>query len=69
MRIENYTDFSKNQIREIIEFVKPNGLFTSKFDVKVTNSKHLYCGKFYRYGGYGRSNSAMGAKGRPPSIE
>ena len=68
MRVKNYTNLSKDRIREIIEFVKPNGLFTSNFDVKITNSNHLYCGKFYRYGGYGRSNSAMGAKGRPLII-
>jgi hypothetical protein len=57
----------ENKIKEIIQFIK-RGLFTSKFDVKIANSSHLYCRKFLRLGGYGRSNSAIGAKGRPLII-
>lgn len=68
MRIKNDTSFSEDRIREIIDLVKPRGLFTPKFDVKITNSNHRYCGKFYRYGGYGKSNSAMGANCRPLII-
>ena len=68
MRVKNYTNLSNDRIRDIIGFVKPNGLFTSNFDVKITNSNHIYCGKFYRYGGYSRNNSAIGARGRPLII-
>ena len=38
MRIlQNTTDFSNQQIREMINFAKPNNLPTSKFDVRVTH--------------------------------
>jgi hypothetical protein len=34
--LQNTTDFTNEKIREIIDFVKPNNLPTSKFDVRVT---------------------------------
>jgi hypothetical protein len=53
---------------EIIKFVKPNGLLTSNFDVKITNSTGLFCGKFYPCGGIAKIKSAMGTNGRPLII-
>lgn len=54
MRIKNYTSFSEDKIREIIQFVRPNKLPTSNFDVKVTNTCNKYCGVFYEKGGYAK---------------
>jgi hypothetical protein len=68
MRLKNYTDFPESKIREIISFVKPNGLPTSNFDIKVTNANHSHCGVFYEKGGYSRKSKAMGTGGRPLII-
>ena len=61
MRLKNCTNFSDDKIREIIDFVRPNQLFTPKFDVKVANSSYLHCGRFFRYGGYSKSHLSMGS--------
>lgn len=68
MRLRNYTEFTEQMLREIIAFVRPNGLFTANFDVKVTNSRNLYCGKFYERGGIARCKSALGTNDRPLII-
>lgn len=39
--LQNTTDFSNKQVREIIDFVKPNNLPTWNFDVRLT---HCTCG-------------------------
>jgi hypothetical protein len=54
LRIKNYTSFSDDKIREVIQFVKPNNLPTSNFDVRVTNTRNKYCGVFYEGGGYAK---------------
>ena len=46
MRLKNYTDIPNERIREIIRFVRPNGI--SNFDVKITNTKRGYSGIAYR---------------------
>jgi hypothetical protein len=68
MRIRNYTDFPVDKIRDIIKFVKPNGLSTSNFDIKVTNASHNHCGVFYEKGGYSTKPKAMGTADRPLII-
>ena len=46
MRIKNYTDISDDKIRQIIQFVRPNGI--SNFDVRISNSqKHIFRGRAY----------------------
>lgn len=50
MKVVNTTDIPTERLREIIEFCKPNGLPTSKFTVRVTNSSGRYTGKFYPTG-------------------
>jgi hypothetical protein len=54
LRLKNYTDLSEDKIKEIMDFVKPSGLFTPKFDVRVTNTNYKYCGVFYETGGYAK---------------
>jgi hypothetical protein len=49
MRLTNNTDFPDKRIREIIEFVRPNGI--SNFDVMIKNSDTcLYRGRCYYNG-------------------
>lgn len=48
MRIKNYTKFSTELIREIIAFVKPNGV--SNFDISFKNSENGWKGKAYYAG-------------------
>ena len=49
MRLTNNTDFPDKRIREIIEFVRPNGI--SNFDVMIKNSRTcLYGGRCYYNG-------------------
>jgi hypothetical protein len=40
--LQNTTDFSNKQVREIIDFVKPNNLPTSNFDVRITHCRYGY---------------------------
>ncbi len=54
MKLANTTNFPDDKIREIIDFVKPNNLPTSNFDVRVTNSDGQCCGVFYKGGGYAK---------------
>lgn len=55
MRIKNYTDIPSETIREIIRFVRPPGI--SGFDVRISNSKHLFAGRAY-YQGCGLHDTA-----------
>jgi Primase X len=50
MKLVNTTNFPEDKIREIIQFVKPNNLPTSNFDVRVTNSSGHYQGTCYDNG-------------------
>lgn len=54
MRLKNHTNFSEGTIRGVIQFVKPNNLPTSNFDVKITNTSNIHCGVFYEKGGYAK---------------
>jgi hypothetical protein len=46
MRLKNYTNFEDKRIREIIQFVRPNGI--SNFDVRISNSKTtIFYGRCY----------------------
>jgi hypothetical protein len=45
MRLKNYTDISDDKIRQIIKFVRPNGI--SNFDVRISNSKGIFAGTAY----------------------
>jgi hypothetical protein len=66
LRIKNYSSFSDDKIREIIQFVMPNNLPTSNFDVKVTNTRNKYSGVFYGKGGYAKKG--MGSDPKRPLI-
>jgi len=48
MRLVNHTNISDKKIREIIKFVRPNGI--SNFDVRISNSKSLFAGRAYHNG-------------------
>jgi hypothetical protein len=52
MKLANTTSFPEDRIREIIQFVKPNNLPTSNFDVRVNNSAYSYRGYFLPSGEY-----------------
>lgn len=45
MRIKNYTNISDERIRQIIKFVRPNGI--SNFDIRISNSQKLFGGTAY----------------------
>jgi hypothetical protein len=47
MRLQNTTNISDADIRQIIKFVKPNNVLTSKCTVRVTNCSGFFQGKFY----------------------
>ena len=55
MKLQNTTNITDERLRQIIEFVKPNHLPTSTFDIRVTNSSTLYSGAIYP-DGYHRSD-------------
>ena len=46
MKLQNTTDLSEERIREIIEFVKPNGLITPKYTIRINNSSRGTNGYF-----------------------
>jgi hypothetical protein len=49
MRLKNYTDISDDKIRQIIKFVRPNGI--SNFDVRISNSQSdIFRGRAYYEG-------------------
>jgi hypothetical protein len=48
MRLQNYTDIDSELIREIVRFVKPNGV--SKFDLSIKNCKYSGRGRAYSQG-------------------
>ena len=49
MRLKNFTNFSDDEIRKIIEFVRPNDI--TNFDVRISNSKtRIYAGRCYPNG-------------------
>jgi len=50
--LKNSTDIPDETVREIIAFVRPRGLPTSKFDVMVTNCSGIFTGKCYTDGYY-----------------
>lgn len=45
MRLKNYINIPDKKIREVIQFVRPNGL--SNFDIRVSNSRHDFCETVY----------------------
>jgi hypothetical protein len=46
MRLKNYTNISDEKIRQIIKFVRPNGI--SNFDIRISNSQYdLFRGRAY----------------------
>ena len=49
MKLKNTTDIPDDKVREIIAFVKPNGLRTHNFDVIVRNTRHGFGGTFLEY--------------------
>ena len=46
MRLQNTTDIPDERVREIIRFVKPNGLLTSKYTIRLNNSSRGTNGYF-----------------------
>jgi hypothetical protein len=49
MKLKNYTDISDDKIRQIIKFVRSNGI--SNFDVRLSNSqKGIFAGTAYHDG-------------------
>jgi hypothetical protein len=49
MRLKNFTNIPDHKIRQIINFVRPNGI--SNFDVRISNSqKHIFRGTAYEKG-------------------
>jgi hypothetical protein len=57
MKLQNTTNIPNKRLRQMIEFVKPKHLETTKFTVKVTNSSKGYCGRYYEEGtGYSKDN-------------
>ena len=48
MQLRNSTNIPNDTIRELIRFVRPNGI--SNFDVMVKNTTHGCCGRAYWYG-------------------
>lgn len=46
MKLKNTTDFPTDQIHEIIKFVKPGGLISTKYTITVNNSSHGTNGYF-----------------------
>ena len=49
MRLKNYTNISDDKIRQIIKFVRPNGI--SNFDVRISNSQSdIFRGRAYYEG-------------------
>jgi hypothetical protein len=48
IRLTNYTDIPDEKTREIIRFVRPNGI--SGFDIRISNSKHIFAGTAYHEG-------------------
>jgi hypothetical protein len=57
MKLQNTTNIPKQRLRQMIEFVKPKHLETSKFTVKVTNSSRGYHGTYYEEGtAYSKDN-------------
>src|SRR5215207_5786504 len=67
MKLANTTNFPEDRIREIIQFVKPNNLPTSNFDVRVTNSSGHYHGMCY-WDGCGYAKNGIGSDPNRPLI-
>jgi hypothetical protein len=67
LKLANTTNFPDEKIREIIQFVKPNNLPNSNFDVRVTNSSGHYNGMCYWYG-CGYAKKGVGSNPNRPLI-
>ena len=50
MKLKNFANIPDDKIKEIIEFVKPNGLATPRYDVIVKNGHGGNGGHFYSSG-------------------
>jgi hypothetical protein len=50
LKLKNTTDIPIERIREIIKFVKPRGLLTPRYVIRITNSRRGHVGKFYSSG-------------------